>query len=105
MPAQRTQQNAQAGGRPVISATGLITPSDSISNAELVDSFTAFVDRHTAAHAAAIASGAVEPLVHSSVGFIEKASGIKARHVINKAPLSDPAIMEPRHEPRDALAR
>ena len=100
MNAQRTQQNEQAGGRPVISATGLFTPSDSISNAELVESFNAFVDRHNAEHADAIASGEVEPLVHSSVEFIEKASGIKARHVINKAPLIDPAIMEPRHEPR-----
>ena len=100
MNAQRTQQNEQAGGRPVISATGLFTPSDSISNAELVESFNAFVDRHNAEHADAIASGEVEPLVHSSVEFIEKARGIKARHVINKAPLIDPAIMEPRHEPR-----
>ena len=44
--------------------------------------------------------GGAEPLTHSSVEFIEKASGIKARHVINKPPLIDPAIMEPRHEPR-----
>jgi|TARA_R100000049_G_C1951434_1_gene99591 beta-ketodecanoyl-[acyl-carrier-protein] synthase len=86
--------------RPVISATGLFTPEDSISNAELVESFNAFVDRHNAEHADEIASGEAEPLVHSSVEFIEKASGIKSRHVINKAPLIDPAIMEPRHELR-----
>ncbi|MEL7727967.1 beta-ketoacyl-ACP synthase III [Citromicrobium bathyomarinum] len=86
--------------RPVISATGLFTPEDSISNEELVESFNAFVDRHNAAHADAIAAGEAEALTHSSVEFIEKASGIKARHVINKAPLIDPAIMEPRHEPR-----
>ncbi|WP_370178228.1 beta-ketoacyl-ACP synthase III [Alteriqipengyuania sp.] len=86
--------------RPVISATGLFTPEDSISNEELVESFNAFVDRHNAAHAEAIEAGEVEPLTHSSVEFIEKASGIKARHVMNKAPLIDPAIMEPRHEPR-----
>ncbi|MBB3032558.1 beta-ketoacyl-ACP synthase III [Alteriqipengyuania lutimaris] len=87
-------------GRPVISATGLFTPADSISNEELVESFNAYVDRHNAEHADAIEAGEVEPLVHSSVEFIEKASGIKARHVINKPPLIDPAIMEPRHEPR-----
>ena len=87
-------------GRPVISATGLFTPEDSISNAELVESFNAFVDRHNAEHADAIAAGEAEALTHSSVEFIEKASGIKARHVMNKAPLLDPAIMEPRHEPR-----
>ena len=86
--------------RPVISATGLFTPEESISNEELVESFNAFVDRHNAAHADAIAAGEVEALTHSSVEFIEKASGIKARHVMNKAPLIDPAIMEPRHEPR-----
>ena len=93
--------HAQSGSpRPVISATGLFTPEDSISNEELVESFNAFVDRHNAAHAEAIEAGEVEPLTHSSVEFIEKASGIKARHVMNKVPLIDPAIMEPRHEPR-----
>ena len=83
-------------GRPVISASGLFTPSDSISNAELVASFNAFVDRHNAAHADVIAAGEVEPLAHSSVEFIEKASGIKARHVMSKAPILDPDIMAPR---------
>jgi beta-ketodecanoyl-[acyl-carrier-protein] synthase len=42
----------------------------------------------------------MEALTPSSVEFIEKASGIKSRHVMNKAPLIDPEIMEPRHEPR-----
>ena len=86
--------------KPVISATGLFTPEDSISNRELVDSFNAFVERHNATHAAAIAAGEMEALTPSSVEFIEKASGIKSRHVMNKAPLIDPEIMEPRHEPR-----
>ena len=95
-----TAHSNSGAGRPVISATGLFTPEDSISNEELVESFNAFVDRHNAAHATAIAAGEAEALTHSSVEFIEKASGIKARHVINKAPLIDPAIMEPRHEPR-----
>lgn len=83
-------------GRPVISATGLFTPTDTITNAELVASFNAFVDRHNAAHAQAIAAGEAEPLAHSSVEFIEKASGIKARHVMSKAPILDPDIMAPR---------
>ena len=83
-------------GRPVISATGLFTPPESITNAELVASFNAFVDRHNAAHAAAIAAGEVEALAYSSVEFIEKASGIKARHVMAKAPVLDPEIMAPR---------
>jgi beta-ketodecanoyl-[acyl-carrier-protein] synthase len=81
---------------PVISATGLYTPPDSITNAELVASFNTFVDRHNAEHADAIAAGTVEALLHSSVEFIEKASGIKARHVVSKASILDPDIMAPR---------
>ena len=81
---------------PVISATGLYTPPDSISNEELVESFNAYVARFNADHAAEIAAGTVNELQPSSAEFIEKASGIKARHVISKAPILDPAIMAPR---------
>ena len=93
-------QGSELTGRPVISATGLFTPEETISNEELVESFNAFVDRHNAANAEAIEAGEVEALAHSSVGFIEKASGIKARHVMSKAPILDPATMEPRLEDR-----
>ncbi|WP_115367572.1 beta-ketoacyl-ACP synthase III [Alteripontixanthobacter maritimus] len=85
---------------PVISATGLFTPEHSISNEELVESFNRFVDRHNSAHAAAIAAGETEALTHSSVEFIEKASGIKARHVLAKEPVLDPDIMAPRWDAR-----
>jgi beta-ketodecanoyl-[acyl-carrier-protein] synthase len=81
---------------PVISATGLYTPPDSISNEELVASFNTYVANHNAENAAAIAAGDVTALEPSSVQFIEKASGIKARHVIAKAPILDPAVMGPR---------
>ncbi len=81
---------------PVISATGLYTPPDSISNEELVASFNAYVDRFNADHADAIASGDTEALQPSSVEFIEKASGIKSRHVVSKAPILDPDVMCPR---------
>ena len=93
-------------GRPVISATGLFTPAESISNDELVSSFNTFVDRYNAAQAAAIAAGETEPLAYSSVEFIEKASGIKARHVLSKAPILDPDVMCPRlpERPDDALS-
>lgn len=87
-------------GRPVISATGLFTPEDSISNEELVASFNEYVRRHNAANAEAIAAGEVEPLTESSVEFIEKASGIKARHVMAKEPVLDPEIMAPRWRKR-----
>jgi len=87
-------------GRPVISATGLFTPSETITNEELVVSFNAFVDRHNAEHAAAIEAGEAEALAHSSVEFIEKASGIKARHVLTKTPILDPGTMAPRMDER-----
>lgn len=81
---------------PVISATGLFTPPDSISNEELVASFNSYVARFNADHAAQIDAGVVAPLVESSVEFIEKASGIKARYVLSKAAILDPDIMAPR---------
>jgi beta-ketodecanoyl-[acyl-carrier-protein] synthase len=79
---------------PVISATGLFTPTDTISNAELVASYNAYADLFNAQNPDA------EPLVHSSVEFIEKASGIKSRNVIDKTAILDPAIMEPRYAER-----
>ncbi len=81
---------------PVISATGLYTPPDSISNEELVASFNTYVERFNSSHAAAIASGDVLEMQPSSVEFIEKASGVKSRHVMSKTPLLDPEIMAPR---------
>ncbi len=79
----------------VISATGLYTPPDSISNAELVASYNAWVAAENSAHADAIAAGTREALAPSSVEFIEKASGIKARHVLSKDAILDPARMCP----------
>lgn len=89
-------QSEKLTGRPVISATGLFTPSDTITNEELVESFNRYVERHNADNAAAIEAGDVEALQTSSVEFIEKASGIKARHVMAKGPILDPEIMAPR---------
>ena len=83
-------------GRPVISATGLFTPEHSISNEELVASFNEYVRRHNERNADAIEAGEIAPLTESSVEFIEKASGIKARHVMAKEPVLDPDIMSPR---------
>lgn len=86
--------------RPVISATGLYTPPETITNEELVASFNAYVARFNADNAEAIAAGETEPLMESSVGFIEKASGIRARHVVAKAPVLDVETMAPRLEER-----
>jgi beta-ketodecanoyl-[acyl-carrier-protein] synthase len=79
----------------VISGTGLYTPPESISNAELVEAFNTYVDRFNAENADAIASGDIPALSHSSVEFIEKASGIKARYVVNKSGILDPDRMKP----------
>lgn len=79
----------------VIAATGLFTPPFSISNVELVDAFNAYVERFNAANAEAIAAGAVTALAPSSPEFIEKASGIKARYVMNKDGIIDPEVMRP----------
>ena len=78
----------------------MFTPEHSISNAELVESFNAFVERHNTAHADAIAAGEMDALQPSSVEFIEKASGIKARHVMAKDPVLDPETMAPRWDAR-----
>ena len=84
----------------VISGTGLFTPQESVSNAELVESFNAWVDRFNSDNAAAIAAGDIEAKSHSSVEFIEKASGIKSRFVMDKAGIIDPDRMVPRLRPR-----
>ena len=80
----------------VIAATGLFTPEQSISNEELVAAYNAFADRFNADHAAEIERGELEALTHSSSEFIEKASGIKRRFVLDKAGVLDPERMRPR---------
>ncbi len=80
---------------PVISATGLYTPPHSVSNAELVASLNAWTDRWNAEHAEDIAAGRLEPKQHSSAEFIEKASGIKSRYVVEKSGVLDPEVMHP----------
>ena len=79
----------------VIATTGLYTPPDSISNAELVEAFNAYVERFNAENAAAIAEGRIEALLTSSVEFITKASGIKSRYVVEKSGILNPALMRP----------
>jgi beta-ketodecanoyl-[acyl-carrier-protein] synthase len=80
----------------VISGTGLYTPADSISNEELVESFNAYVEAYNAQNAEAIAAGDLVALQPSSAEFIEKASGIKSRYVMNKDGILDPQRMVPR---------
>lgn len=79
----------------VISATGLFTPEQSISNEELVGAYNAWAEGWNAANAEAIAAGEIEAKTPSSEAFIEKASGIKARYVMDKAGIIDPERMLP----------
>jgi beta-ketodecanoyl-[acyl-carrier-protein] synthase len=79
----------------VISGTGLFTPTETISNAELVVAFNEYVRRYNEKNADAIARGELTALSDSSAEFIEKASGIKSRYVINKSGVLDPDRMYP----------
>jgi beta-ketodecanoyl-[acyl-carrier-protein] synthase len=79
----------------VISGTGLFTPPHAISNDELVIAFNAYVALFNAENAEKIAAGAATALEPSSSAFIEKASGIKSRYVMEKAGILDPARMTP----------
>ena len=85
----------------VISGSGLYTPTETVSNEELVKSFNAWVDIHNDAHSEQIALGEIEPKTYSSAEFIEKASGIKSRYVINKTGILDPHRMVPNIPERD----
>ncbi|AYG94059.1 beta-ketoacyl-ACP synthase III [Brevundimonas naejangsanensis] len=79
----------------VIAATGLFTPDQSISNAELVSAYNAWADAWNAENAEAIAMGEAELKTPSSEAFIEKASGIKSRFVMDKSGVLDPERMLP----------
>ncbi|MCK9739928.1 beta-ketoacyl-ACP synthase III [Pseudomonas syringae] len=79
----------------VISGTGLFTPANSISNEELVQSFNAYVAQFNNDNSAAIERGDVQALSESSAAFIEKASGIKSRFVMDKEGILDPQRMKP----------
>jgi len=84
----------------VISGTGLFTPPHAISNDELVTAFNAYVELFNADNADRIAAGEVGALEPSSSAFIEKASGIKSRYVMEKTGILDPAHMTPRIKER-----
>ncbi|MCH4247361.1 beta-ketoacyl-ACP synthase III [Acinetobacter populi] len=72
-----------------ITGTGVYTPPETISNEELVASLNAYVERYNQDHAEAIERGEIEALRGSTAEFIEKASGIKSRHVVEKSGILD----------------
>ncbi|MCK0141475.1 beta-ketoacyl-ACP synthase III [Aliiroseovarius sp. F20344] len=81
--------------QPVISGTGVFTPTEIISNAELVEAFNAYADKQNAAQADAIAAGETDAIGHSSEEFIVSASGIHQRYVMDKSGVLDPDVMHP----------
>ena len=60
-----------------IAGTGIWYPEDVITNDEIVISFNKYVDNFNEVNKDSISSGIFNKLEHSSVEFIEKASGIK----------------------------
>ena len=80
---------------PAITGTGVFTPENTISNAELVKSFNAYADKFNLEYADQIESGDVAPQSHSSEEFIVKASGIHSRYVIDKEGILNPDVMHP----------
>jgi beta-ketodecanoyl-[acyl-carrier-protein] synthase len=80
----------------VISGTGLFTPPYSISNDELVVAFNAYAELFNAEHAREIAAGEMVAIEPSSSAFIEKASGIQSRYVMEKSGILDPTRMTAR---------
>lgn len=84
-----------------ITGTGVFTPDQVITNAELVRAFNAYADRMNAQNADAIAAGEIAPMDHSSEEFILKASGIEQRYVIDKTGVLDPQVMHPLFRQRD----
>lgn len=86
--------------RVAISSTGIYIPPYTISNEELVQSFNKYVELFNQNNQAVIAAGEIAALSPSSVEFIQKASGIERRYVIEKSGVLDPTRMRPRLQAR-----
>lgn len=81
--------------RVVVSGLGLWTPEHVITNEELVQALNAYAEKHNTTHQAAIDAGHVKPAMKSDAEFIEKASGIRQRHVYIKKGILDIDHMRP----------
>jgi beta-ketodecanoyl-[acyl-carrier-protein] synthase len=82
--------------RTVITGTGLFTPRDSVTNEELVASLTKANERWNTENRDAIERGDVLERDMPSERFIEKASGVGHRYVIDKTGVLDPDRLHPR---------
>jgi beta-ketodecanoyl-[acyl-carrier-protein] synthase len=84
----------------VLTATGVFTPSEVITNDELVEAFNAYADLQNAKNADAIEAGTIAAIPHSSSDFILAASGIEQRYVMSRDGILDPTRMYPRFPER-----
>jgi beta-ketodecanoyl-[acyl-carrier-protein] synthase len=80
----------------VITGTGIYTPPHTVTNQQLVTVFNEYVESYNYAHRQEIFASEMERLEYSDADFIQKASGIKKRHFIDKSGILEPTIMCPR---------
>lgn len=80
----------------LISGTGLWTPPESITNAELVASLVQATERWNRENSDAIERGELEERDPPSEAFIVKASGVHHRYVLEKQGILDPERLRPR---------
>jgi len=78
-----------------ITGAGVWHPEARIDNAELCEAYNAWVRADNAAHADEIAAGTRTAVRESTPEFIEKASGIKQRYVLDKTGILDPTRLVP----------
>ena len=79
-----------------IAGTGIWHPKDKISNDEIVNSYNSYAERFNNDNQSDIDKGLKQSMEFSSSEFIEKASGIKSRYVIDKEGILDIDRMMPR---------
>ena len=79
----------------IISGTGVYTPSQKISNEELVKSYNDYADIYNQKNQEEISKGTLDKLTHSNEDFIQKVSGIESRYVLDKRGILDPERMRP----------
>ncbi|MEE8166187.1 MAG: beta-ketoacyl-ACP synthase III [Myxococcota bacterium] len=82
--------------RILITGTGLFTPPDSVTNAELVESLSAANVKWNAAHSEEIEREEVLERDMPSEAFIRRASGVGHRYVMDKQGLLDSDRLRPR---------
>lgn len=78
-----------------ITGTGLFHPEEVITNEELVGALNAYVELYNHENAEQIAAGELDARRGSTAEFIEKASGVKARYVVEKSGILDPERLRP----------